>query len=227
MRVVVLGAGGGVGRQAVLASAGAGHDVVAVARRPLDVAAGVHGVRTVVADVRDEVAVRAVLEGAEAVLWCVGVTRTSGPDVGRASLPHVVRAAEEGGARRMVTVSGAGVTLPGDAKGAGARLISALTRTFARDLVEDKQGEHEVLAGSRLSWVEVRPPRLADAPGTGGWELTDRAPGLRAAAVSKADVAAAMVALAGSPGSPGPGPDQGATWDRRSPFLVTGSGRRR
>lgn len=219
MRVVVVGAGGGVGRQAVLAAVGAGHEVVALARRVLDVPAGV---RSVVADVRDEAAVRAGLEGADAVLWCVGVTKGSGPDVGRVGLPHVVRAAEEGGVTRLVTVSGAGVTLPGDVKGAGARLVSTLTRTFARDLVQDKQGEHDVLAGSRLSWTEVRPPRLVSSPGTGAWELTERAPGLRAAAVSKADVAAAMVALAGPPG-----PDLATRWDRRSPFLVAGPRSRR
>ena len=221
MRVVVMGAGGGVGRQAVLAAAAAGHEVVAVARRGLEVPAGV---RSVVADVRDEAEVRTALAGAQAVLWCVGVTSSSGPDVGRVSLPHVVRSAEECGVGRVVTVSGAGVTLPGDLKDPGARLVSTLTRTFARDLVEDKQGEHDVLTGSRLSWTEVRPPRLVDSPGTGGWELTDRAPGLRAPAVSKAVVAAAMVALAGSPGSSGS--DFADTWDRRSPFLVAVPGRR-
>lgn len=217
MRVVVMGAGGGVGRQAVRAAAEAGHEVVAVARRAVEVPAGV---RAVAADVRDEVAVRTALDGADSILWCVGVTKSSGPDVGRASLPHVVTVAQEQGVGRLVTVSGAGVTLPGDVKGAGARLVSALTRTFARDLVQDKQGEHDVLAGSRLSWTEVRPPRLLDRPGTGEWELTDQAPGLRAAAVSRADVAAAMLSLAADRAGHGSaGADQ---WDRRSPFLVAG-----
>lgn len=209
MRIVVMGAGGGVGRRAVLAAAGAGHEVVAVARTAPVVPAGV---RAVSGDVRDPGAVRAVLEGAGGVLWCVGVTRRSGGDVGRASMPHVVLAAEEQGVGRLVSVSGAGVTLPGDVKGAGARFVSALTRTFARDLVKDKQGEHDVLAASGLSWTEVRPPRLSEADGTGAWHLSDRAPGLRAAPVSKADVAAAMVALLGS-----------QEWVHRSPFLLAGT----
>ena len=209
MRVVILGAGGGVGSRAVLAAVAAGHDVVAVARTARDVPPGARGVS---ADVRDARAVRDALTGADALLWCVGVTRHSGPDVGRASMPHLVRAAEELGVGRLVSVSGAGVTLPGDAKGAGARFVSALTRTFARDLVEDKQGEHDILLGSGLSWTEVRPPRLSGVPGVGSWQLTDEAPGLRAATVSKADVAAAMVHLAGS-----------SEWDRRSPFLLAGT----
>jgi hypothetical protein len=76
-----------------------------------------------------------------------------------------------------LTVSGAGVTVPGDAKGAGARLVSALTLRLARDLVEDKQGEHEVLAASGLDWTQVRPPRLVDKDATGRWSLVDTAAG--------------------------------------------------
>jgi len=210
MKVVVLGAGGGVGRRAVLVAAAAGHEVVAVARTAPVVT---FGVQSVAGDVRDPAAVDAVLEGAGAVLWCVGVTRRSGGDVGRAGMPHLVRAMQQRGVGRLVSVSGAGVTLPGDVKGAGARFVSALTRTFARDLVQDKQGEHDVLLTSGLSWTEVRPPRLSEAAGTGAWRLTDQAPGLRAASVSRADVAAAMVSLAGS-----------QEWVHRSPFLLAGNG---
>lgn len=214
MKVVVLGARGGVGSRAVQAAATAGHEVVAVARSPVDPAGLPPGAVAVQGDVRDADALRSALTGAHAVLWCVGVTKTSGPDVGRASMPHLVRAAEDAGVGRLVSVSGAGVTLPGDVKGAGARFVSALTRTFARDLVEDKQGEHDVLLASGLAWTELRPPRLTASPGTGTWRLTDEAPGLRAAAVSKADVAAVMVDLAGS-----------REWVGRSPFLLAGSGR--
>lgn len=208
MRLLVLGAAGGVGRHAVTAAHAAGHEVVAAARATPTVPAGVEA-RAV--DVRDEAAVREVVERAQAVLWCVGVTARSGGDVGRTALPFVVRAAERAGGVRLVTVSGAGVTLPGDHKGPGALLVSGLTRRLARDLVLDKEGEHEVLAASLLAWTEVRPPRLVDRPGTGRWRLSEHAPGLVAAAVAKADVAAAMVSLASH-----------RDWVRRSPFLHAG-----
>ncbi len=100
--------------------------------------------------------------------------------------------------RRLVPVSGAGTTVDGDRKGIGARLVSGLTRTLARDLVGDNRAEHEVLRSSSLLWTEVRPPRLTDGTATGTWELTDRAPELRAAAVPRAEVAAAMLHLARS-----------------------------
>jgi uncharacterized protein YbjT (DUF2867 family) len=203
MRVLVLGAGGGVGGRVVAAAVEQGHDVVAGARTAPAVPGGV------AVDVRDALAVRSVMAGVDAVLWCVGVTKRSGGDVGRTGLPHVVSAMTEHGVRRIVTVSGAGVTVPGDVKGAGARFVSALTLRLARDLVEDKQGEHEVLAASGLDWTEVRPPRLVDKDPTGRWSLVDTAPGLTAKPVARADVALALLSLASSREHLG-----------RSPFLV-------
>lgn len=206
MKILVVGAAGGVGRRAVTRAVQAGHAVRAGARSQLAVPPPA---QAVVVDVRDAEAVRRAVEGVDAVLWCVGVTRRSGGDVGRVGLPHLVAAAGAAGVERVVTVSGAGVTLPGDRKGRGARLASALTRRLAAELVADKQGEHAVLAASKLRWTEVRPPRLVDAEPTGHWRLVEEAPGLTAAPVSKGDVAAAMLHLVSSD-----------AWTRRSPFLV-------
>ncbi|CAN5151123.1 hypothetical protein BH24ACT10_BH24ACT10_11730 [soil metagenome] len=208
MRIVVFGAGGGVGRRAGAAGSERGHDVVAAARSSVEVPAGVQAVAV---DVRDADAVRRTVEGADAVLRCVGVTKRSGGDGGRAAMPHLVAAAQQVGVGRLVSVSGAGVTLPGGQKGLGARMVSGLTRRLAHDLVLDKEDEHEVLAASGLSWTEVRPPRLVDSSVVGRWALVDRAPGLTAKPVAKADVALAMLSLAASP-----------EWHQRSPFLIAG-----
>jgi putative NADH-flavin reductase len=206
VQVVVFGASGGVGSQAVAAAVAQGMEVVAVARSRPAVPAEVESVAM---DVRDAAAVQTVLRGSDAVLWCIGVTKRSGPDVGRRAMPHVVAAAQEHGVERLVSVSGAGVTLPGDNKPAGARLMSGLTRRLAADLVQDKEGEHAILSASSLSWTEVRPPRLVDREATGRWALVEHAPGLTAKPVTKADAALAMLELAGS-----------RSWVRRSPFLV-------
>lgn len=208
MRVVVFGAHGGVGRRVVQVAAGVGHQVVAAART---VTATPPQVVPAVVDVRDAEAVRRAVEGADALCWCVGVTRRSGPGVGAEALWHVVAAAQEFGVSRLVSVSGAGVTLPSDVKGVGARLVSGVTRRLAADLVADKEAEHRILAATSLAWTEVRPPRLVD-PDTAkpeNWVLVQRAPGLTAKPVAKVDVARAMLHLAAS-----------ADWVRQSPFLV-------
>lgn len=205
MRIVVVGAAGGVGRHAVRAALEAGHEVSAASRA----GAPVRGATSVPLDVRDGDAVARAVAGADAVLWCVGVTRRSGPGVGRVGMAHLVRAASGTGLRRVVTVSGAGVTLVGDDKGLGARAVTTLTRRFAREVVDDKEAEHEALLASDLAWTQVRPPRLRDGAATGRWRLTTEAPGPTARPVPRADVAAALVQLCDH-----------EDWVRASPFLV-------
>jgi uncharacterized protein YbjT (DUF2867 family) len=147
-------------------------------------------------DVRERSVVAAALTGADAVLWCVGVTARSGGDIGQTALPTVVQLMGDLGVRRFVGVSGAGANLPGDVKGRQARLISALTHRLAGDVVGDKEREHAILAASALTWTQVRPPRLSDRPGIGRYRLTTTAPGLLAPAVPRSDVALAMLELA-------------------------------
>lgn len=218
MRIVVFGAGGGVGQEAVLHAVRRGHSVVAANRSRPSIVSPVlsasspspGAVRSMVVDVRDAEAVSAALVGADVVLWCVGVTTSSGPDVGRASLPGVLAAMHEHGLSRLVSISGAGITVAEDRKGWGARAVSRLTATLARDLVADKAGEHDLLAASDLDYTEVRAPRLSRSLGTGSYRLTTTAPGMTAKAVARADVASALVDLAADAGP----------WSRTSPFIV-------
>lgn len=198
MRLVVLGAAGGVGRQVVAVAHERGHQVTAVARKA-DAGKGDAGngddARWIAADVRDTAAVNPLLRGADAVVWCVGVTARSGGEIGRTALPPLLAAMSEHGVPRFVGISGAGADLPGDHKGFGARLISGLTHRLAPRLVADKEDEYHALAASDLDWTQVRPPRLADTAGTGRYLLTEDAPGLRARPVARADVARAMLDL--------------------------------
>ncbi|WP_091114166.1 NAD(P)H-binding protein [Geodermatophilus dictyosporus] len=121
MRVVVLGAAGGVGRAAVRLAGERGHAVLAVARTPV----GDGTAEELAGDVRDAGLLARAVAGADAVLWCVGVTRRSGGDVGRTALPLLVSAMTGAGVHRFVGVSGAGADLPGDRKGPGPPRLRA------------------------------------------------------------------------------------------------------
>ena len=164
MRVAVFGAAGGVGRPAVRLAGERGWEVVAVARSvPTWTGADGDTAEWLAGDVRDPDVLGEAAHGADAVLWCVGVSRSSGGD-----------------------------------------------------LVADKEGEHAVLVASALDWTQVRPPRLTDGPGTGRYALTEVAPGLRSPAVSRADVAVAVLDLASGSGAAGP-PQR---WSAAAPFVV-------
>jgi uncharacterized protein YbjT (DUF2867 family) len=208
MKIVVLGGGGGIGRHVVRLATEQGHQVVAVARSPLELP---DGARQLTGDATDPGVVAQAVEGVGpgtgAVVSCLGVTKRS---TGRPSAEAARALVAALPARsRVVAVGGAGVDAPGDAKGLGLRLASALTRRLGVALVEDKQQEHDVYAASDLAWTVVRLPRLIDGEATTPARTTDRAPGLTASPVRRADVAATMLALVTDGGH-----------ERQAPFVV-------
>lgn len=216
MRLAVFGALGGVGLEVVKQAEAWGHEVVALARRRPDVAshAGVPtGALWLPVDVTDRDAVRRVLDRPlDAIAWCVGVTKQSGPGVGAAALPVVVNAAEEKGIARLVAVSGAAVTVSGESKSLPARAASTITRRLAPAVVKDKQAELDALARSSLSWTVVRPPRLSNDL-LAAWRLDAVAPGFSAKPVPRASLAEAVVELAEPYGF------EAAKWSRQAPFI--------
>jgi putative NADH-flavin reductase len=165
MRVAVLGATGRTGREIVDELLQRGHEVVALVRDPE--AAGLPAAaRTVRGDARDASAVGQLLEGAQAAVSALG-PRRGDVTLHREVAALLVDALPAAGVRRFVGISGAGIDVPGDAKGLRDRVVSSLIQRLGGQAVHDKAVEHSVWAASGLDWTLVRPPRLVDRPGTG------------------------------------------------------------
>jgi hypothetical protein len=117
----------------------------------------------------------------------------SGP-VLAVAVPLLVRVMPQEGVRRLVVLSGAGVTVPGDRKALPDRLVSAAMRVVARDLLADHEAGLRALqaAGGDVDWTLVRAPRLGEGPPAGGLRHGERlSPGR--AQVSRADLAAFLL----------------------------------
>ncbi len=164
MDVAVLGATGRTGRLVVDELLRRGHTVRVLVRdaarapRPGDV-------KVVVGDVKDPEPLRAVIEGADAVVSTLG--STDDRELHRSTVRVLVPLLQSAGVRRFVGVSGAGVDAPGDAKRFRDKLISGAMHRFAKHTVGDKEEELAGFRTSDLDWTFVRPPRLADGAATG------------------------------------------------------------
>jgi len=118
---------------------------------------------------------------------------------------HTIEAMKRHGVRRIVNLSGAGITSSGEPKPLLDRLTTLVVRNVARYVVAAKQAEYDELRKSDLEWIAVRPALVTDGPATdryvaGPGELR---PGSR---ISRADVGHLMVSQAERPthvGSPG------------------------
>lgn len=196
MKVLVLGASGGVGQHVVRIAHARGHEVTAYSRTPLTVP---DGVRLVIDDVLRDGSLPPVVAGQDAVLSSLGIRRkgprnpwsalASPPDFSSASAQRLVDAMKQHGVRRVIAVSAAGV-------GDSAPGLNWLMRFFLaysnigagyRDL-EKLEASY---AASGLDWCCVRPTTLTNGPETkrvvqlGDYPLTAR--------IARADVAHWMV----------------------------------
>ncbi|MFP4451651.1 MAG: NAD(P)-dependent oxidoreductase, partial [Rhodosalinus sp.] len=181
MKVLVFGATGRTGRLIVERALAAGHEVTAAIRG----SKGPGGAGTVTLDLRDADRVRAEASGADAVISALasGKGNPACSTLARALLPM------EG--LRFVTIGGAGVDAPGDAKALPDRVIGWIMRRTVGEMLADRQAEHDMLATSKLHWTMLRPPRLTEKPGQGGYRLTYDTPA--AAAIARTDLAQAAV----------------------------------
>ena len=196
MRVLVLGASGGVGAHLVRLAAAAGHEVTAMSRTRVEVPGAA---RLVVDDVQRDGAIEAAVVGQEAVLSALGIRRAkasnpwsdlvSPPDFTSRTATLLVDAMKRHGVRRVIAVSAAGV---GDSR----KGLNWMMRFFIRwsnvgANYRDLEGMERVYAASGLDWCCVRPTGLNDGPVSKRVRQIDSVPFNEW--ISRADVADWMV----------------------------------
>jgi putative NADH-flavin reductase len=214
MRVTVIGASGGIGREFVRQAIEADHEVTAVIR---DSARGGAAVRewervpvggpgrlqVAVVDTLSPGELLGAVSGRDAVVSALGPQGRSGDHtVNSRGVRAAVMAMQEAAVTRIVAVSAAPLFTD------GSLLFRAVLRRVAWALFgahyADLERMETVLRESGLDWTTVRPERLTDGAGTGEPVLgVDRlVPGL---SITRADVATAILRLlpdAGSVGHP-------------------------
>ncbi len=214
MRLTIVAATGGIGRQLLQQAVAAGHDVTAVARNPQRLAGTLPaGVRLVTADLADpdQAALEAAVQGADAVLSGLGPRSASDVGVTTRGTEAIVRAMQATGVRRIVVVSAAPIgTVPSPGRPKPPRhdpgdgffmrhLFSHVAKTAFRRHYADLALMEDLLRDSGLDWTVVRPPRLTDKPLSGGYR-TAYGQNVRGGwLVSRADVAHLMLRVLAQP----------------------------
>ncbi len=192
MRIVIFGASGRTGKPLVKQALAAGHDVTAFVRdsSKLDID---HGRLTVIeGDVKDPDKVREAISGADAVLSALGHTKTSAKDVQTVGTENIVAAMKETGVRRLVSLTGAGVSDPKDEPKLSDKAITKLLKLLQKDVLEDGENHARAIEKSGLDWVIVRGPRLTEGEKKGEYRVgyVGKNSGTK---ISRADVADFML----------------------------------
>jgi putative NADH-flavin reductase len=191
MKLLVLGATGGVGIEIVKQAIDQGDEVTAFVRSP-ERLAGFDGHLVVrLGDLLNTVELEEVLKGQDAVLSGFGprlpIAKTDN-DLLRRFAVAVTGAMGRAGVRRLVVVSTA--FLFKDSILPPAYLFG---RLFFRNLVIDAAEMEATFRTSGLDWTLVRPPQLTDKPWTGNYRIREGHLPNFGFAVSRADVADFML----------------------------------
>lgn len=197
MKIAVFGSTGGTGKRVVEQALAAGHEVIAVARRPDAITVQHASLRVVKGDVIDAASVAAALEGADAVISAFGPPDNSKPGTLMSTgIANIVAGCAQKNVRRFVFESGL-MCSDGTGLSFASRMGVGFFGWWYRAMRDDKRIAERSIVGSKIPhWVIVRPPGLSDAPGTGKYVEGVDAPVDATKALPHADVAAFLIRAA-------------------------------
>ena len=157
MRVVVFGATGAIGRHAVRHALAAGHEVTAFVRSAARVEPA-EGLIVAEGQIDDYDAVRAALEGADAVIWCVGIPLKRKYERMASLEGHEVllRAMHDAGVRRLVDWGTPSVPFERDRKSLTTEFPKVAAGLFLTQAKAEMVAIGELLEASDLDWTLVR-----------------------------------------------------------------------
>lgn len=193
MRLLVVGASGGTGRQLVAQALERGHVVRAFLRRPARLPLEHERLEKVVGDVMDAAAVDRAVEGCDAVVSALGHKRWLYPTrILSEGTRNIVTAMRRHGVSRLVCETALGIA---DAWWRLGLYYTLFVRLFVLPFYfHDKVRQERIVRASELEWVIVRPGalnngrrrgRIRHGPRVGHWLWTVR--------ISRADTAAFML----------------------------------
>jgi putative NADH-flavin reductase len=187
MKLLVLGATGGIGLEIVRQAIDGGHQVTAFVRTPERLKEFGARLAVIQGDVLNTSDLERALEGQDAVLSGFGAREPRSKvdaDLLRRFAVALTRAMLYAKIRRVVVVSVA--FLFKDSIFPPTYLFG---RLFFRDVVVDASGMEDIFRESELDWTILRPPQLTDKPRTGKYRVREGHLPRFGFKISRADVA--------------------------------------
>jgi len=210
MKLTIVAATGGVGRELLGQAVAAGHDVTAVVRNPAKLSRQVRAITTDLTS-PDPAALESAVAGTDAVLSGLGPHSNADAGVAWRGTRAIVAAMRATGVRRIVVISAAPVaTVPSRGRPSPPKhdpgdgffmqyLFSPIAKAAFRKVYADLAQMEGILADSGLDWTMVRPPQLTDKPLTRAYR-TAYGQNIRGGwSVPRADVAHLMLGLLEQP----------------------------
>lgn len=192
MKLIVIGATGGVGRHLVDAALAQGHHVTAASRNPGKMALQHEQLRVQPCDALNKGSVNQAIAGHDVVLATLGSTSKGPTTLYSQGARNILDAMQTNGVQRLVFLSNFGILNERASDLRGSALLFLIKRAIRHTLVDHVRAFEHIKAYA-AEWVVVRPMILTNGPRIDRYRIArDGLPasGLR---VSRADVAHFML----------------------------------
>jgi nucleoside-diphosphate-sugar epimerase len=210
VKLTIIAATGGVGRQMLDQAIAAGHDVTAVVRSPGKLPAGT---RAVAVDLTnpDPAALKSAVDGSDAVLSGLGPRGNAEYGIASRGTSAIIDAMRAAGVARIVVASVAGIsTIPVPSRPNPPRRdpgMGFFMRTVLSPIAKLRLSKHfadvalmeDFLRGSGLEWTSVQLPLLTDKPMVGKYRTAYEQSVRGGFSVTRADAAHFMLRVLGEP----------------------------
>src|SRR5262245_5024588 len=188
MKVLVLGATGGVGQHIIRLGIKRGLELTALVRHPRKLKSWEGQVRVVKGDALDEDATNRAVLGQEAVIYAIGVTTFGRTTLFSESTRILIGSMERNRVKRFVCITGVGA---GDSKGHGGFLYDRIVfPLITKREYEDKDAQEALIRQSSLDWTIVRPAMFREGAASRNHEVVTDLRGVTLTRISRPEVGA-------------------------------------
>ena len=209
MKISIIGATRGIGKEVLTQSLKIGHNVTVLARNPEKIELKSANLKIVKGDFLDFNSVAKSLKDADAVVVSVGAmpTRKSVTlfSIGTKHLLESIK--NENIHPFIIVVTGIGA---GESKGHGGFFYDKIFQPLLlKTMYEDKDRQEQMLMNEYDNWIIVRPGMLTKGKLTGNYRAITNLVGINGGKISRADVAHLILEQTANP-----------TFLRKTPLLI-------
>ena len=192
-KVMVLGANGGIGRQAVEMALAQGHSVTAILRTPSNITLIHPNLIIVKGDIMKPETWEKYLENKDVVISAIGATSRKETTLYSQGAGNLLNAMKKTGANRVFFISASGLEV-NPSHSLFIRLVTTyVLQRLLKNMYADLNKMEQLIKESDLNWTILRPPRLTNRPFTGRYRFAINSFLKAGLSISRADLAHFMM----------------------------------
>lgn len=194
LNILIIGANGGTGKQAVEIALEAGHRVTAVLRNPANLSLMHPNLEIVKADVMRPETFEKYLKNKDAVISALGAREATKPTtLYSQGNRNLLNAMKKAGIRRAFFISASALEISPVIPFYVRLVAKYIVQKLLRHMYDDLRIMEKLVKESDADWTIMRPPRLTNKPLTGHYRIAINSFLKNCLTISRADLAHFMV----------------------------------